>query len=537
MLADGGAVLGHVAALDDVTERKQAEGALADARRESEEHLQEWAASEKKAEEALRAARQAAEEAARQARGQLDERETALRRAEEALQAAQAEAGQKLTEEAERRRQAEEALQAARAELAAARQAAEEGENAVAESASARQAAEEELGRLRDDVRRLTAERGADPDEVRAATQGLRDAWREEVEAVAAMHLDARARLAEELAGHRETLQATRDAHDRLQTALAEKDGTAAGLRDELARLGEEAGATREAHDRLQALLAEKGGSEEALRRELDRLAEDAAALRQSHDRLQALLTQTDGNEEALRQELARHEREGTEARDARDRLRAELSQKAEAEAALRRELERLQGEAEARRQAEESHDRTRAALGDKERREEELRAELERLQRDLGERRQAEERTRREKEFLEGVIDGSPAGIFAHDRDGRCRVWNPALERLLGRSRADALGRAAVELFPPATPGDRPAPASENGSDGADLPVVSVIGRSDLLESAHAPVRDPDGEVVGGMALVRVLPAPALGENGTARPAGHGAPVRLSDIDWLAFN
>jgi PAS domain S-box-containing protein len=510
MLADGGDVLGHVAALEDVTEPRRAAEALTDARRESDEHLQEWAASEKKAEEALRsaraeaegrlqehaAARQAAEESARKLQGQLDERGTALRRAQEALEAARAEGEQKLREEEARRQQAEEALDRARREAqerGAAQKRAKESfqaaraelERRLQEEADARKHAEQEAHQLREKIQQFGAERGPSREEVRAAARAVRDAWQEEVEAVVAMHLDARARLADELAGHREALHTTRDAHERLQSAVAEKDAAAESLRAELARLGEEAGAARQAHDRLQALLAQK---------------------------------EDDGQ-------------------------------------ALRRELEALQGEAAARRQAEEAHGRLQSALGEKEQGDQSLRRDLVRLRAELGERQGAEERLRREKEFLEGVIDGSPAGIFAHDRDGRCRVWNPALERLLGRPRADALGRTESELFPAAEPDGRPRvespPAAEDGADRAGLRMVAVIGRSELLESAHAPVRDPAGEVVGGMALVRVLPMPmpkeagadkALPEdNGTGRltdrPVGPRPAVRLGDIDWLAFN
>jgi PAS domain S-box-containing protein len=450
MLGDAGEVLGHVAALEEVTGHKQAAEQLADARRESDEHLQEWAASEKKAEEALR-----------KLQGQLDERGTALRRAEES----RAEAEQRLHEESARRQQTEEALaksqQEAQERSAAQKRAKEsfqatraELERRLQEEADARKQAEEEIQRLREEMQRLSAQRGPSQEEVRA----VRDAWQEEVEAVVAMHLDARARLADELTGHREALQTTRDAHDRLQSTLAEKEATAESLRAELARLGEEAGATRQAHDRLQALLAEKGGNEEA----------------------------------------------------------------------LCKELEALRGEAAARRQAEEAHGRLQSALGEKE---------------------QTEASLRREKEFLEGVIDGSPAGIFAHDRDGRCRVWNAALERLLGRPRADALGRTESELFPATEPDGQPRAEAAAAADHAGLTTVAVIGRSDLLESAHAPVRDPAGEIVGGMALVRVLPMPApkeeranpaplARENGVNRPAGPTAAVaRLGDIDWLAFN
>jgi len=438
MLADDGSLLGHVAAFDEVTEHKQTADALVDARRESEEHLQEWAAAEKKGEEAVQAvraeadgrlqehvaARAAAEESARNLQRQLDERGTALRRAEETLAATRAEAEQKLRDETARRqhaeaaqKHAEEALTKVHAQL----------EKEAAQALAREQTAEAELRRLNEEIQRLSTARGATPEEVDAATQALREAWHKEVEAQNTMHLDARARLADELTEHRAALQATRDAHDRLQSVVVEKDGAMAALRSQLARLGEQAGATRQAHDRLQVSLGE--------------------------------------------------------------------------------------------------HEQSAAEL-------------------------------RREKEFIEGVIDGSPTGIFAHDRDGRCRVWNAALERLLGRPRAEALGRTALELFPALDPSARHDPHSPeaftNGGTRAEVAPMSVIGQSAMLETAHAAVRDRSGEVIGGMALVRVLPLAVPQEASAALaptrvrtpgPSANGsagrtlAAARLGDIDWLAFN
>jgi PAS domain-containing protein len=315
----------------------------------------------------------------------------------------------------------------------------------------------------------------------------VRDAWREEVEAVVAMHLDARARLVEELTGHR-------DAHDHLRSVLAEKDGAAESLRVEMKRLTEEADVTREAHGKLQALLAERGGSEEALRKELERLAGDAGEAREAHDRLKAALGEKEKMEEAVRQEL-----------------------------------ERLRDEAAGRRKAEEAHEGLRVQLGERDQREESLRGELARL--------------RGDKEFLDGVIDGSPVGIFAHDREGRCRVWNAALERLLNRARTEALGRTTAELFPPVEgrDGAEDEPPSGNGDVRAVLPSEIVLGRSEFFESSHAPVRDAAGEVVGGMTLVRQLPRPASGEPAPPIRDGAGAHqlavTPRKDADWLGFN
>jgi PAS domain S-box-containing protein len=362
MLADSGEVLGHVAAFEGITEHRQTTEALADARRESEEHLQEWAASEKKA-----------DEVARKLQAQLDQHGTALRRAEETHRAASAETQRRLQEETARRQQVEDAL---------------------------------------DKARKEAQERNA------AQKRG---------------HQQARAEL-------EQRLQEEAAAHRRAEA--------------ELQKLHEELTGHREGHERLQSQLAEQGGKETSLRQKLDQLADEATALRQAQEQLRVALEEKSHQEEALR----------------------------------------------------------------------------------------------RERQFLEAVIDGSPAGIFAHDRDGHCRVWNAALERLLGRPRSDALGRTESELFPAVErSGSPPADgmAAPDGAVRADLTTMAVIGRSEVLESAHAAVRDTAGEVLGGMALVRVLPQPAMrqvaratSENGKPhRPGLAPAGPRLGDGDWLDFN
>ena len=236
------------------------------------------------------------------------------------------------------------------------------------------------------------------------------------------------------------------------------------------------------------------------------------------------------GTATAHRQELNQRDQDLAEARAVQDRLQAALAEKEDREASLRQELEHLRGEAAARRQTEEVHARLEAVLREHERNAAEM---------------------RNEKEFVDGVIDGSPTGIFAHDRDGRCRVWNTALERILGRPRAEALGRTANELFPAMDMRQphavQPGEVFPNGSSGGQP--MGVIGQSAMLETAHAVVRDCAGETIGGMALVRVLPlavpqeaAPTprtprvrAGLNGRADRALAAA--QLGDMEWLGFN
>ena len=107
------------------------------------------------------------------------------------------------------------------------------------------------------------AERQATPEQLRAGVQQVRDAWREEVEAIVAMHRDARAVLMEEFSGHR--------------AAVAAKDDSAESLRAEVARRAAEAGATQEAHDRLKTQLADKERQEKKLQQKLTRRDKEAA--------------------------------------------------------------------------------------------------------------------------------------------------------------------------------------------------------------------------------------------------------------------
>jgi PAS domain S-box-containing protein len=109
----------------------------------------------------------------------------------------------------------------------------------------------------------------------------------------------------------------------------------------------------------------------------------------------------------------------------------------------------------------------------------------------------------------LRAVVEGSPEGILAFDREFRYTVWNRAMEGIAGVPAEAVLGRVAWEVFPF---------LKEEGEDAffaaalagevratADRAFrVPESGRSGFFRAEYAPLRDDAGEVIGGMAVIR---------------------------------
>ena len=113
---------------------------------------------------------------------------------------------------------------------------------------------------------------------------------------------------------------------------------------------------------------------------------------------------------------------------------------------------------------------------------------------RDITERKRAEQELRGTQERLRMVVAGSPVILFAMDRNGILTLSEgKGLERL-GRHEGESVGKSIYELY-----GDYPdvianierCLAGEEFTASADLGGVS-------FESYYAPVRDPEGQVVG---------------------------------------
>lgn len=124
---------------------------------------------------------------------------------------------------------------------------------------------------------------------------------------------------------------------------------------------------------------------------------------------------------------------------------------------------------------------------------------------RDVTVQRGAREQLRREKEFSENLLDNSVDGIMAFDAQHRLTAWNRVMERNTGLVEANVLGKDIFELFP----------HHREGAEGEAVNKVlqgervtkydlQLYGRSGHFESYFVPLLGTDGDVVGGLVLVR---------------------------------
>jgi PAS domain S-box-containing protein len=110
---------------------------------------------------------------------------------------------------------------------------------------------------------------------------------------------------------------------------------------------------------------------------------------------------------------------------------------------------------------------------------------------------------------LAELVIEDSPDGVIAFDRECRYLIWNKAMERLSGVSSENVVGRVAFEVFPflVETGEDRCFREALAGRPAStfDRPfVVPATGKSGFYEARYAPLLGADGEVIGGVGIIR---------------------------------
>jgi PAS domain S-box-containing protein len=142
---------------------------------------------------------------------------------------------------------------------------------------------------------------------------------------------------------------------------------------------------------------------------------------------------------------------------------------------------------------------------------------------------------------FLKCLLEANVDGIIAFDRDCRYTTWNRAMERISGVKRENVLGKCAFEMFPclKETGEDqyyREALAGRSAVAENRPYIIAQSGCSGFFDGYYSPRHDENGEVIGGVAIIRdvternVVEASTLEER---RLAFHVENTPLAVIEW----
>lgn len=143
---------------------------------------------------------------------------------------------------------------------------------------------------------------------------------------------------------------------------------------------------------------------------------------------------------------------------------------------------------------------------------------------------------------FLKCLLEANVDGIIAFDRDFRYTTWNRAMERISGVKREDVLGQCAFELFPclQETGEDkfyREALAGRSVVADNRLFTIAQTGKRGYFDGYYSPRHDENGEVIGGVAIVRDVTERKLAEVSTLddhrRLAFHVENTPLAVVEW----
>ena len=144
------------------------------------------------------------------------------------------------------------------------------------------------------------------------------------------------------------------------------------------------------------------------------------------------------------------------------------------------------------------------------------------------------------EELFLKCLLEANVDGIIAFDRDYRYTTWNRAMERISGVKREDVLGKHAFDLFPclKETGEDRyyfEALAGQSVVAENRPYVIAQSGRKGFFDGYYSPRHDENGEVMGGVAIIRDVTERKIAEASDEhrRLAFHVENTPLAVIEW----
>lgn len=106
-------------------------------------------------------------------------------------------------------------------------------------------------------------------------------------------------------------------------------------------------------------------------------------------------------------------------------------------------------------------------------------------------------------------LIQSSQDGILAYDKDFRYTLWNKAMERISGVPSEDILGKVVFEVFPflDCIGEGESFRDAVKGKASVRLAMpynVTQTNKCGYFDSAHFPLLDASGKIVGGMGIIR---------------------------------
>jgi two-component system CheB/CheR fusion protein len=155
-------------------------------------------------------------------------------------------------------------------------------------------------------------------------------------------------------------------------------------------------------------------------------------------------------------------------------------------------------------------------------------------------EREAAQTALRDEKERTERIIESSVDGIIAYDHDLRYTVWNPGMEQIARLKAEDVLGRVTYEVFPflreiGEVEAQRAALRGERVTTEERPYTVPESGRTGFFEGRYAPLRNAEGEIVGGLGIVRDVTEAKRAREEIEQSEQILAGVLLGSLDGIA--